>query len=98
MCNLYSLTQSPTRQSATGSRTGNLPMFPGIFPTRWLQSFATEQTASVIMSWLAEAHAGRLNMEACGELQSRASVGCSASHHEAQRNRPAYPPEFMPAI
>ncbi len=55
MCNLYSLTkgQAAIRDwfRAGHDRTGNLPLFLGIFPTKWLQSFAMEPAASVSLSW-----------------------------------------------
>jgi hypothetical protein len=46
MCNLYSLTkgQPAIRDlfSARNDRTGNLPLFPAIFPTRRRRSFGVE--------------------------------------------------------
>ena len=32
-------------------RTGNLPLFPGSSPTKWLRSFAMESTASASLLW-----------------------------------------------
>ena len=50
MCNLYSLTkaQFAIRDWFRGSHdhTGNLPLFPAIFPTSSRRSFAMDPTAS----------------------------------------------------
>ena len=50
MCNLYSLTkgQAAIRDwfRASHDRTGNLPLLPGIFPAKWLRSFAMEPMES----------------------------------------------------
>jgi hypothetical protein len=55
MCNLYSLTkgQAVVRDwfRASHDRTGNLPLFPGIFPDQMAPSFATEPTASGSLLW-----------------------------------------------
>jgi hypothetical protein len=56
MCNLYSLTkgQAAIRDwfRASHDRTGNLPLFPGIFPDQMARrSFAAAPTASASSSW-----------------------------------------------
>ena len=55
MCNLYSLTKGqPAIRDwfrASNDRTGNLPLFPGSSPTKWLRSFAMEPTASASLLW-----------------------------------------------
>jgi hypothetical protein len=57
MCNLYSLTkgQAAIRDwfRANNDSTGNLPLFPGIFPDQWHRSFATERMARASLSWRA---------------------------------------------
>ena len=63
MCNLYSLTkgQAAIRDwfRARHDRTGNLPLFPGVFPDQMAPMFVTARTASASSSWRAGACRGR---------------------------------------
>jgi hypothetical protein len=72
MCNLYSLTkgQAAIRDlfRAKYDRTGNLPLFPSIFPTNSRQSFATRPMASASLQWPVGARLVLRNMAA---LRSR---------------------------
>ena len=58
MCNLYSLTkgQAAIRDwfRASNDRAGNLPLFPGIFPTKWppiVRSGADGERELVMARW-----------------------------------------------
>ena len=79
MCNLYSLTKVRPR-SATGSarddRTGNLPLFPGISPTKW-------PDRSQWSRWRARACYGAL-----GHARATA-VWRRADHQHSQSRQPA---------
>jgi hypothetical protein len=59
MCNLYSLTkgQAAIRDlfRAGNDRTGNLPLFPGIFPDQMAPIVHVARMASASLSWRAGA-------------------------------------------